>query len=228
MEPAATGYPVRMTTFSPFLPPVRRLERDDRLDGVVSGVDTLAERVADSPAGPALRGEWLGHALHPLLTDFPLGCWLSAGVLDLVGGSSSRKAAQRLVGLGVAMVPVTAAAGAADYRNIGERGAKRIGAVHAVGKTVVAMLYLMSWRHRRKGHHARGVLLALIGGGLAWVTGYLGGHLSFGKGASVEERGDHARMGGVSPVTRGDMGEPVSPADTMFGQMEGVEAPIDA
>ena len=36
--------------------------------------------------GSVLRGEWLGHAVHPLLTDVVLGTWTSAHVLDLFGG----------------------------------------------------------------------------------------------------------------------------------------------
>lgn len=32
-----------------------------------------------------LAGLPIGHALHPLLTDFPLGAWLSASILDLTG-----------------------------------------------------------------------------------------------------------------------------------------------
>src|SRR5260370_8198870 len=31
-----------------------------------------------------LNGTWLGHALHPVLTDVPIGCWTSTALLDLV------------------------------------------------------------------------------------------------------------------------------------------------
>ena len=31
-----------------------------------------------------LHGTWLGHPLHPVLVHVPVGCWLSAGLLDLV------------------------------------------------------------------------------------------------------------------------------------------------
>jgi hypothetical protein len=36
----------------------------------------------------ALAGRWLGHALHPLLTDFPLGMWIGASVQAEVGPST--------------------------------------------------------------------------------------------------------------------------------------------
>src|ERR671937_183572 len=31
-----------------------------------------------------LHGRWLGHALHPVLTDVPIGLWLASAVLDVV------------------------------------------------------------------------------------------------------------------------------------------------
>jgi uncharacterized membrane protein len=168
---------------------VAALEGSTALDAAVAVVDPLADRVRASPGGDALRGEWLGHALHPLLTDFPLGCWTAAGLLDMVGGKRARPAAQRLIGLGLLFVPATAASGMADYPSAGEQRVKRVGAVHAIGNTMVACLYLMSWRRRRQGHHLRGVVLGMVGGVLAAGTGYLGGHMSFARGTGVGERG---------------------------------------
>jgi uncharacterized membrane protein len=169
---------------------VATLEGNARLDVPARALRRLARQLANGPRGDALRGNWLGHALHPLLTDFPLGCWLSAGMLDLVGGKSSRRAAQRLVGLGLLAVPPTVATGLAEYASVEAPGTRRVGAVHALGNSVVAMCYLFSWRARRAGHHWRGVLWGIVGGLLAWYTGYLGGHLSFGRGVGVGERGD--------------------------------------
>ena len=33
-----------------------------------------------------LSGTYLGHPMHPVLTDIPIGSWVAATVLDLVGG----------------------------------------------------------------------------------------------------------------------------------------------
>jgi uncharacterized membrane protein len=173
------------------------IESAEQVDAAVTALAPQAERLASGPAGPALSGQWLGHALHPLATDLPLGCWISSGLLDLVGGSRSRRASQRLVGLGLVFVPLTAASGLVDWSAVDEPGTKRVGAVHAVGNTIVASLYFMSWRSRRRGHHVRGVTLGLTAGSLAWATGYLGGHMSFGRGAGVGERGlDGGASGG--------------------------------
>src|SRR3954447_17996274 len=80
-------------------------------DPVVKSVKPVADALGRGGLGAFLHGDWLGHALHPLLTDFPLGCWLASGFLDLVGGRRSRAASRRLVGIGLLMVPITAASG---------------------------------------------------------------------------------------------------------------------
>jgi uncharacterized membrane protein len=177
---------------------VADLEHDPRLDGPVRCLDTLVAPVRTGAAGDVLRGEWLGHALHPLLTDFPLGCWIGAGLLDLVGGRRSRPAAQRLVGLGLLAVPATAAAGAADWSASEDPRARRVGTVHAVGNAVGSLCYLRSWRHRRAGRQARGIAWGMAGGGFGWVTGYLGGHLTLVLGTGHGPRGglgDRGRAG---------------------------------
>jgi uncharacterized membrane protein len=178
---------------------VDRVEEDARLDGLANAVDRVAATVAGGDRAPLLRGDWLGHALHPLLTDLPLGFWLSADVLDLVGGRRSRKAAKRLVGLGLAFVPVTAAAGLADFRTVRDEKVRRVGALHAVGNTAGALCYWKSWRARGRGRHLRGVGWGLVGGTLAWGAGYLGGHLSFGRGVGHGLRGLDLRDTGTEP-----------------------------
>lgn len=165
------------------------LEEDPRLDGLASLLGRMTPVVDSGRRAEALRGDWLGHALHPLMTDLPLGCWIGAGLLDLVGGSRSRTAAQRLVGLGLLFTPLTALSGLADWSTTKDEKIGRVGAVHAAANTAVTVSYLGSWRARRAGHHGLGVALGLVGGTLAWASGYLGGHLSFGLGAGVGVRG---------------------------------------
>jgi uncharacterized membrane protein len=180
----------RPVTVPPWLAQLtQRLELDRRLDPVATLMTKAAEPFTTQPAGEILRGEWLGHALHPLLTDLPLGCWLGAGLLDVFGGKPARPAAQRLVGFGLLMVPPTAAAGLVDSATTDDPRDRRVAAVHAVGNTLVAGLYLRSWSSRRDGRYVRGRAFGLVGGLLAWYTGYLGGHLSFGRGVGQGLRG---------------------------------------
>ena len=172
-----------------------QLEGDERLDSLVGAIDPLAKKANAGALGPVLRGDWLGHALHPALTDIPLGCWLAAGVLDVVGGRGSRPAATRLLGLGLLAVPPTVASGLAEFGTIDERAVRRIGAAHAIGNAGATLMHLLSWRARRRGHHLRGMVWSLGGGGLALTASYLGGHLAFGKGVGSGHRAlDHRAL----------------------------------
>jgi uncharacterized membrane protein len=152
------------------------LERDDRLDPLVGVFEGVSGVIPSGAVDDVLRGRPLGHALHPMLTDAPLGFWFSASALDLVGGKHSRAAASRLLGLGLLAAGPTALAGFADWRRLGPE-ARRVGAVHAVSNEIAVSLYAASWLARRRGHRAVGVLAALAGATAAGVGGYLGGHL---------------------------------------------------
>jgi uncharacterized membrane protein len=168
---------------------VDTLESAMQLDRPAALITQVARRVGEGRRGAVLRGEWLGHALHPLLTDFPLGCWLGAGLLDVCGGRRSRPASRRLVGLGLVFTLPTVAAGLADYAEIENPRPRRVGALHAIGNGAVALSYVMSWNARRRGRHWRGVGWGLVGGTGAWVTGYLGGHLSLARRIGTGPRG---------------------------------------
>jgi len=167
---------------------VRRLEDMVQLDRVTVLVDQAARPVGAGRTGQALRGQWLGHALHPLLTDLPLGCWLGAGLLDLVGGQRGRDRARRLVGLGLVAAVPTALAGLAEFAVVRDARSRRVAAVHGLGNAAVVALYVKSWSARPRSR-TRGVMWGLAGGSLAWMTGYLGGHLSFARGVGVGPRG---------------------------------------
>jgi uncharacterized membrane protein len=138
-------------------------------------------------AASVLRGEWLGHPLHPMLTDLPIGFWTSAWVLDFLPGH--RDAARTLVGLGVLSAVPTALAGAADVPTI-DRRKDATATRHAVANATATALYALSWWQRRRGHHLRGVVIGQFAAAAATVGGYLGGSLVFG--AAEDERDDEA------------------------------------
>jgi len=165
---------------------IARLEQIDALDGVAGKVSAAVSGVTHRPGvASLLSGTWIGHPLHPILTDLPIGSWTSAFVLDLVGGKRARPAAQMLVGLGVLTAIPTAATGLADWSDtVGET--RRIGAFHALTNTVGLGCYYLSWRARRRGHHFRGVMLAMAGATAATGAAALGGHLVYRTGTGVD------------------------------------------
>lgn len=164
-----------------------RLENATALDLPVRALEPTVRAVFGTGArGSVLRGEWLGHAVHPLLTDVVLGSWTSATLLDLVGGRDSATAAQRLTGIGLLAVGPTAWTGWAEWSEAGPRD-KRVGLVHAVTNAVAIGTYAASWRARRQGRHGTGVLLGLTGAAVSGVGAYLGGHLAAARKVSTRD-----------------------------------------
>jgi uncharacterized membrane protein len=133
-----------------------------------------------------LRGDWMGHALHPLLTDTVIGTWTSGLLLDLTGG----RGGDRLVAAGILASVPTALTGASDWADVEARdpAARRVGVVHAAANIAALALQLGSLSARMRGARGRGVLLSLAAGGLLGVSGYLGGHLSYVQGVGVGAR----------------------------------------
>lgn len=127
-----------------------------------------------------LSGTWLGHPVHPVLTDLPIGLWTAAAVLDAVG----EPGADRLIGLGCLAALPTAAAGLSDWSET-QGVERRIGLVHALSNVVGLSLMTASWAARRNQRRGRGVALSCAGLGAVMAGGYLGGHLSFTQGVGV-------------------------------------------
>ncbi len=176
------------TTGSPLLRVARRIEGASALDEVGDRLGTMVRRQLDVWPGFAglLHGRPLGHALHPLLTDLPIGSWTAATFLDLTGGPDARRSADRLLGVGVLTALPTAVTGMADWAR-SDRPARRVGAVHAAANEAALVLYAGSWLLRRRRLRRAGVAVSLVGGALLGVGGYLGGHLSARLGAPPDE-----------------------------------------
>src|SRR2546426_7600374 len=63
-----------------------------------------------------LNGVWLGHPLHPAITDVPIGAFVVALVLDLMG---ARPAATTAIGVGVLFMIIAAGLGYSDSIALG-------------------------------------------------------------------------------------------------------------
>ncbi|WP_152189682.1 DUF2231 domain-containing protein [Georgenia satyanarayanai] len=157
------------------------VEKDDRLDGLVSALSGPTQQLIASPGRrDLLLGKQLGHALHPILTDLPIGFWTSSVVLDLTVPGSHR-AARRLVGLGVLAAVPTAVTGWAEWARTGKREDQRTGVVHAAANGAAAALFGGSWLARRSGRHGTGKVLSQLGSLALMGGGALGGHLAIGR-----------------------------------------------
>jgi nitrite reductase/ring-hydroxylating ferredoxin subunit/uncharacterized membrane protein len=139
------------------------------------------------PLRDALHGVWLGHPLHPMLTDVPIGMWSAAAVLDAMPGT--RRASTTLVATGCAAAVPTALSGWTDWSDLHPQH-QRVGVVHAAANVTALGLYAGSLAARLGGRHARGRLLGWAGLGVMLAGGYLGGHLSFRQAVGANHNAD--------------------------------------
>lgn len=186
-----------MSTSSPFHrqltpiePLVARIEAEEALDSVGKPAGKVVrDAVSASGLKDALSGTWLGHALHPMLTDVVIGSFTSASLLDLVAPSSDGSASEKLIALGLTAYLPTAAAGINDWADSEavDPAVRRTGVVHAGCNAVASLLYAASWRARRRGARGRGAALGFAGLSVLMAGGYLGGHLSLSKGVGPDQ-----------------------------------------
>ncbi|HEY8045543.1 MAG TPA: DUF2231 domain-containing protein, partial [Streptosporangiaceae bacterium] len=143
------------------------------------------ERYQGNPVLELMHGgRWLGHPLHPALSDLPIGFWAGSMLLDLINGDPSPEGGLDPAGVftaaGIAAAVATAATGVVDW-TVSDDQDRRVGLFHGVLNTAALGLQGMSLAARLTGH--RGTARGLGTAGLA-VTGaaaYLGGHLVFAK-----------------------------------------------
>lgn len=143
--------------------------------------------LSTGPAGrfvaDLLHGKWLGHPLHPVLTDVTLGAWVSGSILDIIGKRTRRRhrmndAADTLIKLGTLSAIPTALAGMTDYSAI-KQDAVEHGAAHGLLNSVALGLFFFSIRERNAGRRDAGVLLSLAGVGLSMLSAWLGGEMVY-------------------------------------------------
>lgn len=197
--------------------PVRLLAGLEALDAPAKKLGKLARTVIKpGPVKDALSGSWLGHALHPLLTDVTIGTFTSAVMLDWLGGEKSQPAAERLIALGLLSTAPTVSSGYSDWGDteVASDAVRRIGIVHAATNVTAATLFAASLAARRRGGSGR--LLALAGGGALAASGYLGGHLTLAEGVGVDRTVFEDGVEEWSPV--------LDDADLHDGQLRCVEA----
>jgi nitrite reductase/ring-hydroxylating ferredoxin subunit len=176
------------TTRTPFEPVVDRIEAAEVLDAPGRWVGSrVRELVAPQALKEALSGTWLGHALHPVLTDVVIGSLLSATLLDLFGDDGP--SGERLIAVGLAAYVPTALTGANDWADTEPASdpVRRIGLVHAATNAAALSLYTASLAARRRGARRRGALLAAGGAVALTAAGFLGGEMSFARGVGPAE-----------------------------------------
>jgi len=129
------------------------------------------------PLKDFLNGTWLGHPLHAVLTDAPIGIFTAVILLDVL---NQRIAADVTLVLGVLAMAAAALAGLADYSDTDETPRTRA-TLHATLMVVALLVYLGSLAVRATGPADRAVPIALSVVGFIIVSAgaYVGGEVAY-------------------------------------------------
>jgi nitrite reductase/ring-hydroxylating ferredoxin subunit/uncharacterized membrane protein len=162
-------------------------------------LDTLAEPISEAVkqayqsagsvgqvAKNAMHGVWLGHPLHPVVTDIPLGAWTTALALDACanGDRGMRRAATFAMGVGLLGAAASAVTGLTDWSETSGRS-QRLGLVHGLLNIAATALTATAYFRRLADDDADGRACAWAGYAIVVGSAYLGGDLVYGQRIGV-------------------------------------------
>lgn len=157
-----------------------------------------ARKIAD-----LLHGTWLGHPLHPILTDITVGAWALGALFDAIaairGSRYAERVADTLAETGTISSIGTLLTGLTDYSAV-QKAAISPATIHALLNDVNVALYLLSVRDRRNGNRNRGVFFSTLAITLAVVSAWLGGHLVYSHKVGVDHSQKYAGPKDWTPV----------------------------
>ena len=165
------------------------------LDPTADALQPAVKKAFDA-LGPArrdvknfLHGTWLGHPLHPVMTDIPLGAWTATLLLDALsdrrGRSGFARAADASLALGLAGALGSAVTGLTDWGETDARP-RRLGVAHAALNVGATLLFTASLLSRGRGNRGAGRGLALTGYLATIAAAYLGGELVYHEQIGVD------------------------------------------
>jgi nitrite reductase/ring-hydroxylating ferredoxin subunit/uncharacterized membrane protein len=141
------------------------------------------------PAKNLLNGTWLGHPLHPVLTDVPVGAWTVTCVLDMAAILTSNEGVQAAADISLATgLAGSAAAAATGWTDWSDTYGKErsVGLFHGLLMMGTASFYALSLLARLTGKRKTGILLSELGFTVMSTGAYFGGDEVFGLGYGVD------------------------------------------
>lgn len=177
---------------------IELITRQDWLDTAADALQPAVTQAfeAGGEAGQQLKnflhGKWLGHQLHPVITDVPVGAWTVAAVLDgleLMGEEKYAPGADAAVAIGLVGAVGAAVTGITDWSDTDGKS-RKVGLMHGLLNTVAATLYTGSLVCRSKNARGAGIGLSMLGYMIAGTSAYLGGHLVFNDQIGVNHTAD--------------------------------------
>ena len=136
-----------------------------------------------------INGSWLGHPVHPVVTDVVLGGAALIAVFDLatlILGADGLETAS-LVGVGiVALAGIGASTtGLTDFKDTHTGDERNVVVLHGLINIVATVVYVVSFFARLGGANDLGIGFSLVGVLILIVGGFIGGHIVFKYGYMV-------------------------------------------
>ncbi|MEA2621939.1 MAG: hypothetical protein QOH61_849 [Chloroflexota bacterium] len=132
-----------------------------------------------------LNGTWLGHPLHAVLTDVPIGAFFLVLIFDVF---DQRVAADVCLGLGILSMVGAAVAGLADYTDTDDHP-RMVATVHATIMVVTLLVFVISLVLRLgqapDASRAVPIVLDVVGFLLISAGAYVGGEVVYTLGNMV-------------------------------------------
>src|SRR5436305_8453533 len=180
-------------------PPIRHaigefVENQTWLDKLANPIQQWLLSFFGQPGQPVrkvkdmLNGTWLGHSVHPVLTDIPIGAWSGTMLLDLVSLNDESEGlangADLSLLLGLLGATGAAVTGVTDWSDL-DGTDRRVGLMHGLLNGSISVMYLVSLILRRTGQRRAGIAWSTAGYLASLFSAYLGGELVFAKGVGV-------------------------------------------
>lgn len=168
-------------------------------DRISDGLQNLIKALIGSNRRPPRRfktllsGTWLGHPLHPAITDVPIGAWMIAAIFDIIwlvapaSAEWAARGAEVAVLIGILGALGAAVTGMSDWSDT--YGAERtVGLYHAALNVLAVIFYIVSFVLRLTiptGESIVAAILGFLGVVSVLIAAYLGGDMVFGKATGV-------------------------------------------
>jgi len=207
-------------------PILEAIDRQQWLEPVAEEIQQAVHRTFESAGESgrsvkdALHGTWLGHPVHAVLTDIPVGAWTATVVCDALEDMTEHdgfaKASDLALTVGLIGAVGSALTGLTDWSETDGR-ARKVGLVHGLMNLGAALLFGTSLVYRTRKQRKFGRSLSALGYAVAFGSAYLGGELVYNEQVGV----NHAAGGPPLPEDFVGVG---SAADLAEGEMRKADA----
>jgi len=178
------------------------------LDRIAEGTQNVIKAIVGSNRKPPrlfkslLNGAYLGHPLHPVLTDVPITAWIIAAIFDIIwlinpeSASWAARGAQAAVLIGFLGALGSVATGLTDWSDtFGHE--RRVGFLHGLLNSTATLLYLISLLLRYNifsgsidlslsaAESVPAAIVGFVGLAIILYAAYLGGDLVFANATGV-------------------------------------------